>query len=69
MRRFIIDPSTLPEEQREAIKSEYDFNANVAAQFAKESTNKKCCEMREWHQGKCDELISIFGKELFNGGE
>lgn len=50
---------------KEEIKADYDFNAVVAEQFAK-GAGAKCAQMREWHQGKCDELISLFGKELFN---
>lgn len=50
---------------KDEIKSDYDSNAFAAGQFAKGS-GAICAQMREWHQGKCDELISLFGKELFN---
>lgn len=60
-----IDPSQLTEEQREIIRAEYDHNAMTAGLFAKEQANCRCIAVREWHQGKCDELISIFGKDFF----
>lgn len=49
---------------KEEVKNDYDFNSRVAAQFSK-SNGQRCALMREWHQGKCDELISLF-PELFN---
>ena len=60
----IIDPSTLTEEQREAIRVEYEFNNRHAAQFSGRGS-VKCNEISQWHQGKCDELISLFGKDFF----
>ena len=68
MSKPIIDPSTLTEEQREAIKAEYEFNNRFAAHFSgRESA--KCTEISQWHQGKCDELISLFGSDFFMKGE
>lgn len=51
--------------EKDEIKSDYNSNTLAAGQFAKGS-GAICAQMREWHQGKCDELISLFGKELFN---
>ena len=64
----IIDPATLTEEQREAIKDEYEFNNRMAAQFSGRGS-VKCNEISQWHQGQCDELISLLGKDFFKKGE
>ncbi len=64
----IIDPSTLTEEQREIIRQEFDFNADMSARFGN-AIASKCHEISQWHQGKCDELISIFGENFFEKGE
>ena len=50
--------------EKSVIKSEYEFNNRFSALFSKKN-NAKCNEMSQWHQGKCDELISLFGKSLF----
>lgn len=61
----IINPSTLTEEQREAIRAEYEFDAQCYAQFSANESNFKCVKIAEWHKGRCDELESLFGKEMF----
>ena len=68
MTQPIIDPNTLTEEQREAIKAEYEFNFRCALSF-KASTEAICRNNANWHKGKCDELVSLFGKNFFKKGE
>lgn len=65
MSKPIINPSTLTEEQREAIRAEYEFDAQCYAQFSANESNFKCVKIAEWHKGRCDELESLFGKEMF----
>lgn len=64
MNNPIIDPSTLTEEQREAIRQEYIHNS--------EMYDLGCvvpATMGTMHNGKMELLETLFGSELFNDKE
>lgn len=58
----IIDPSSLSEEQREAIRAEY--NKSYSEAFAQTT-----CLDRQYARGRYQVLRDIFGTEFFKKGE
>ncbi len=60
MTQPIIDPSTLTDEQREAIKEEYKLNSEW-----KDRSNGEV--ERHWYSGRNLTLLWLFGEGFFKG--
>lgn len=62
MDKPIINPSTLSEEQREAIRDEYSLNVEW------ENCSSSAVE-EHWYSGRNLTLLWLFGEEFFKKGE